>query len=152
MRWSSSTEDPANSRELAREMIDTLMKSISPVVSTIIDREKPFKIDSSVSVLVAAKMMNETRSTAIIGSDSEDFGIFTTKDLLSRVVSKSLDPCSVTVKECMTTSPETCDESCNLLDALHLMHDGKYVALIHLCLHAAILTTTHDQSCLTSLI
>lgn len=125
MRWSSSTEDPANSRELARQMIDTLMKSISPVVSTIIDREKPFRIDSSSTVLEAAKLMTETRSTAIIGHDTEDFGIFTTKDLLSRVVSKGMDATTVTVKECMTTSPETCDESCNLLDALHLMHDGK---------------------------
>ena len=51
----------------------------------------------------------------------------------SRVLAKELDPDSTLVSEVMTPSPESVEPEMSLLDALHLMHDQKYLHLPVVC-------------------
>mmetsp|Transcript_5719 Transcript_5719/g.6780 ORF Transcript_5719/g.6780 Transcript_5719/m.6780 type:complete len:687 (+) Transcript_5719:82-2142(+) len=144
VRWSSSvSDDPGGTAILAQQMIENMMEKIAPAVTKILDNEgKPLlKLSSDRSVLEAAGLMGYHRQTAVLGVASvhedecnsqplrleSDFGIFTTKDLLSKVIAKGLNPSNVRLDDVMTRRPDTVEASSSLLDALHIMHDGRFL-------------------------
>eukprot|EP00252_Welwitschia_mirabilis_P021534 TRINITY_DN5545_c0_g1_i3.p1 TRINITY_DN5545_c0_g1~~TRINITY_DN5545_c0_g1_i3.p1 ORF type:complete len:333 (-),score=88.57 TRINITY_DN5545_c0_g1_i3:18-884(-) len=56
-------------------------------------------------------------------------GILTSKDILSRVVAKKLSADLTTVEKVMTQNPEYATTDTKILQALHMMHDGKFLHL-----------------------
>uniref|UniRef100_A0A453K7L4 CBS domain-containing protein n=1 Tax=Aegilops tauschii subsp. strangulata TaxID=200361 RepID=A0A453K7L4_AEGTS len=54
-------------------------------------------------------------------------GIFTSKDVLMRVVSQNLSPELTLVEKVMTANPDCATLDTTILDALHIMHDGKFL-------------------------
>ncbi|KAJ1405017.1 PB1 domain [Sesbania bispinosa] len=83
-------------------------------------------------VYVAAKKMQELRvnSAVIVSlSGTKIQGILTSKDILMRVVAQNLSPELTLVEKVMTPNPECASLETTILDALHMMHDGKFLHL-----------------------
>ena len=95
------------------------------------------------TVYEAIKVMAEKRIGSLVVTENEEIkGIFTERDLISRVLAKDLDPKKTTVKEVMTPAPlVTIDPDAEVSEAALLMvrrrirrlpviEDGKLVGII----------------------
>jgi len=81
-------------------------------------------------VHVAAKRMRELRvNSVVIASGNKILGILTSKDILMRVVAQNLSPELTLVEKVMTPNPECATLETTILEALHIMHDGKFLHL-----------------------
>ncbi|XP_016450564.1 CBS domain-containing protein CBSCBSPB1 [Nicotiana tabacum] len=112
--------------------IETLQERMfRPSLSTIIsENSKVVIVEPSDTVLAAAKKMLESRtSSAIVMVDNKPRGILTSKDMLMRVIAQDLSPESLLVERVMTPSPECATTDTPIVDALHTMHDGKFLHL-----------------------
>ncbi|QHN97737.1 CBS domain-containing protein [Arachis hypogaea] len=87
-------------------------------------------VSSSDPVQVAAKKMRELRvNSAVIANETKLQGILTSKDILMRVVAQNLAPETTPAEKVMTSNPEHASLETTILDALHMMHDGKFLHL-----------------------
>ncbi|KZV44545.1 hypothetical protein F511_17451 [Dorcoceras hygrometricum] len=112
--------------------IETLRERMfRPSLSTIIsENSKIVTLDPSDTVLVAAKKMLEIRtSSAVVIVENKPRGILTSKDMLMRVIAQDLPPESTLVEKVMTPNPECATVDTPIVDALHTMHDGKFLHL-----------------------
>ncbi|KAL9250302.1 CBS domain-containing protein [Drosera capensis] len=112
--------------------IETLRdRMFKPSLSTIItENTKVATVSPSDPVHVAAKRMKENRvSSVIILSGNKIQGILTSKDILMRVVAQNLSPELTLVEKVMTPNPECATTETTILEALHVMHDGKFLHL-----------------------
>ena len=78
------------------------------------------------------KVMAQVRKGVLVmgGKKGKDLiGILTPKDLLSRVLSKNLNPDTTQVEDVITRNPDCVSADLTLLDALKEMHDHKYLHL-----------------------
>ncbi len=71
-------------------------------------------------------------AAVVIGDDGGIVGIFTERDVMTRVVAKRRDPEAVRVEEVMTTRPATMTLGASLEDALEYMvgHDFRHLPII----------------------
>ncbi|KAL7114508.1 hypothetical protein ACP275_04G125800 [Erythranthe tilingii] len=124
-QWGTSVSGPNTFIETLRERI------FRPSVSTIIpENSKIATIDPSDTVLAAAKKILELRtSSAVVTVENKPRGILTSKDMLMRVIAQNLPPESTTVEQVMTPNPECATMDSPIVDALHTMHDGKFLHL-----------------------
>jgi CBS domain-containing protein len=76
-----------------------------------------------------AVVMGKQRKAAVVMEGEVAVGIFTPKDLLFRVVAKGYNPSLIHVGDVMTAEPDTVGSQMTILDALHQMHDGRYLHL-----------------------
>lgn len=80
-----------------------------------------------VSVREAAKLMTQRKIGAVmVGERSRLEGIFTERDILTKVVAVGRDPDAVTVGEVMTRSPDTISPNASAHEALQRMSDRGY--------------------------
>ncbi|KAM3319328.1 CBS domain-containing protein CBSCBSPB5-like [Capsicum chacoense] len=123
--WGSSVSGSITFIEALQE------RMFKPSLSTIIsENSKVVMVEPSDTVLTAAKKMLEFRaSSAIVMVDNKPRGILTSKDMLMRVIAQDLSPESILVERVMTTSPECSTTDTPIVDALHTMHDGKFLHL-----------------------
>ncbi|XP_052626409.1 CBS domain-containing protein CBSCBSPB1 isoform X1 [Lactuca sativa] len=112
--------------------IETLRERLfKPTLSTFIsDNSKLVTVSPSDTVLMATKKMLECRiSSAVVTVDSKPIGILTSKDILMRVIALGLPPESTMVEKVMTPNPECANIDTPIVDALHIMHHGKFLHL-----------------------
>ncbi|KAK7302266.1 hypothetical protein RJT34_13151 [Clitoria ternatea] len=123
--WGTSGSDSNTFIETLREHI------FKPSLSTIIpENSKLVTVSPTNSVLTTTKKMVEIRaSCAVVTVDSKPRGIFTSKDILMRVIAQNLPPESTPVEKVMTPNPECAVVDTPIVDALHTMHDGKFLHL-----------------------
>ncbi|XP_061340199.1 CBS domain-containing protein CBSCBSPB1 isoform X2 [Gastrolobium bilobum] len=124
--WGASAPDSNSS------FIETLREQIfKPSLSTIIpENSKVVTVSPTDSVLTTTKKMLELRaSCAVVTVDDKPHGIFTSKDILMRVIAQNLPPESTLVEKVMTPNPECAVIDTPIVDALHTMHDGKFLHL-----------------------
>lgn len=123
--WGSSVSGSNTFIETIRERL------FKPSLSTIIsDNLKLVTVSPSDTVLMAAKTMLECRNnSAIITVDNKPQGILTSKDILMRVLAKGLPPDSTLVEKVMTPNPNCATIDTPILDALHTMHNGRFLHL-----------------------
>ncbi|KAF5732225.1 CBS domain-containing protein CBSCBSPB1 [Tripterygium wilfordii] len=82
------------------------------------------------TVLMATKEMLQSRSSsAVVVVDNKPRGILTSKYILMRVIAQNLSPGSTDVEKVMTPNPECATIDTSIVDALHSMHDGKFLHL-----------------------
>jgi CBS domain-containing protein/DNA-directed RNA polymerase subunit RPC12/RpoP len=87
-----------------------------------IARRELVTIDQDGSVLDAARLMVEkSRGSVLATASGKPVGILTERDILKKVVAKSMDPSSTKVKEVMTSPPVTIDYNAPLREAIDLM-------------------------------
>ncbi|KAK4493352.1 hypothetical protein RD792_017755 [Penstemon davidsonii] len=123
--WGTSVSGPNTFIETLRERI------FKPSLSTIIsENPKIVTVDPSDTVLEVAKKMLEMRSSsAVVTVENKPRGILTSKDMLMRVIAQDLPPDSTLVEKVMTPNPECATVDTPIVDALHTMHDGKFLHL-----------------------
>ncbi|KAF8390664.1 hypothetical protein HHK36_025191 [Tetracentron sinense] len=129
--WGTSISGPNTFIETLRE------RMFRPSLSTIIpENSKIVTISPTDSVLMATKKMLEFRlSSAIVTVGNKPQGILTSKDILMRVIAQNLSPDSTPVEKSsskvtvMTPNPECATVDTPIVDALHTMHDGKFLHL-----------------------
>ncbi|KAF0697922.1 Aste57867_11419 [Aphanomyces stellatus] len=103
-----------------------------PTLSSLIDGRADIpEIADTATARDASVLMLEKNSSAVMvfGSSGIMEGILTTKDLMRRVLAVGRDPATCLVREIMTSNPDCARLSTSILDALHLMHDGKFLHL-----------------------
>ncbi|KAL4632731.1 CBS domain-containing protein CBSCBSPB3-like isoform X1 [Castanea sativa] len=124
-QWGSNFSGPLAFIETLRD------RMFKPSLSTIIGENAKVPIVSvSDPVYVAAKKMRELRvNSVVIMMGNKIQGILTSKDILMRVVAQNLSPELTLVEKVMTPNPECATLETTILDALHIMHDGKFLHL-----------------------
>ncbi|XP_074557189.1 CBS domain-containing protein CBSCBSPB3-like [Curcuma longa] len=134
-----------NNLSVPYAFIETLRERMfKPTLSTIVtENSKVVLVSPSDPVSVATKRMREFRvNSVIIPTGSSVHGILTSKDVLMRVVAQNLSPELTPVEKVMTLNPVCATLDTTILDALHIMHDGKF-------LHVPVLDTDgHVVACL----
>ncbi|XP_004501712.1 CBS domain-containing protein CBSCBSPB5 [Cicer arietinum] len=124
--WGSSNSDSNSSFiEAIREQI------FKPSLSTIIpENSKTVTVLPTDSILKTTKKMVELHaSCAVVTVDGKPLGILTSRDILMRVIGQNLLPASTPVEKVMTPNPECAVIDTAIVDALHTMHDGKFLHL-----------------------
>jgi CBS domain-containing protein len=97
------------------------------IVPDIVNNQHIELIAPSMTVREAAKRMTERHIGALLmGENGRLLGIFTERDILTRVVSKSLDPQTTLVEEVMTKNPDTVAPDERALTALERMQQKGY--------------------------
>ncbi|KAJ4728795.1 CBS domain-containing protein [Melia azedarach] len=123
--WGTSISGPNTFIETLRE------RMFRPSLSTIIpEKSKIVTISPTDTVLMATKKMLELRaSSAVVTVENKPRGILTSKDILMRLIAQNLPPDSTLVEKIMTPNPECATIDTPIVDALHIMHDGKFLHL-----------------------
>ncbi|KAF8328685.1 uncharacterized protein EI90DRAFT_2925332 [Cantharellus anzutake] len=112
-------------------------KTALPDLTTIMDsRTQPATVSPKTTVKDAAKLMKERRTTAVCvmepgvnGAPPKIAGIFTSKDVVLRVIAAGLDPSRCSVVRVMTPHPDIAPPTMTVQDALKKMHVGHYLNL-----------------------
>ncbi|XP_043721575.1 CBS domain-containing protein CBSCBSPB3-like [Telopea speciosissima] len=124
-QWGSNFSAPYAFIETLRD------RMFKPSLSTIIPENSKVALASpSDPVYLATKKMRELRvNSVIIATGNKPQGILTSKDVLMRVVAQSLSPELTLVEKVMTPNPECATLETTILEALHIMHEGKFLHL-----------------------
>ncbi|TFK23102.1 CBS and PB1 domain-containing protein [Coprinopsis marcescibilis] len=117
-------------------------KTALPDLTTVMDSStNPATVGPKTTVREVAKLMKERRTTAVCvmepagsvpGSVSVHpriAGIFTSKDVVLRVIAAGLDAGRCSVVRVMTPHPDTAPPNTTVHDALKKMHNGHYLNL-----------------------
>ena len=106
-------------------------KTALPDLTTVMDsRTHPATVNPKTSVKEAAKLMKEHRTTAVCvmehtgvpGTPPRIAGIFTSKDVVLRVIAAGLEPGRCSVVRVMTPHPDTAPPTMIVQDALKKMY------------------------------
>jgi CBS domain-containing protein len=113
---------------------ENLKKLLSgPSLNQLLNDETTLPVYCSINsnVYDAAMLMKLKKTTAILVRDLEDeiVGIFTSKDVVSRVIGKGLNPNECKVMDVMTESPAYASSNMSINKALKQMFEGKYLNL-----------------------
>ncbi|KAJ1673674.1 hypothetical protein EV182_004780 [Spiromyces aspiralis] len=103
-----------------------------PNISTVLDGAAPVMVSPRTSVREVASLMRAHRTTASLVMESSGdriAGIFTSKDLVLRVVAAGLDPSTCSVVRVMTPHPDTVSPDISIIDALKRMYERHYLNL-----------------------
>ncbi|KAJ7932619.1 hypothetical protein B0H13DRAFT_1701560 [Mycena leptocephala] len=117
-------------------------KTALPDLTTVMDvRSHPATVGPKTTVREAARLMKERRTTAVcvmesvnpstpgLGPSERIAGIFTSKDVVLRVIAAGLDAGRCSVVRVMTPHPDTAPPTMSVHDALKKMHNGHYLNL-----------------------
>ncbi|CAI0414638.1 unnamed protein product [Linum tenue] len=123
--WGASVSGQNSFIETLRE------RMFRPSLSTIVpENSKVVTVSPTETVLTVTKKMLESRSScAVVIVDNKPRGILTSKDILMRVIAQNHAPDSTLVEKVMTPNPECATTDTPIVDALHTMHDGKFLHL-----------------------
>lgn len=124
-QWGSNFSAPSAFIETLRD------RMFKPSLSTIIaENAKVAIVSPSDPVHVAAKQMRDLRvNSVVIATENKIQGILTSRDILMRVVAQNLAPTLTLVEKVMTPNPECATLETTILEALHIMHDGRFLHL-----------------------
>lgn len=120
--------DAAHNKEVA-VYVKALREQLGfPKLSSILDPSKPpSEVSIRTNVRDAARIMKECHKTAtLVLDEGKPVGIFTSKDLVVRVMAMGLDPTITSTVRVMTPSPDMASPDTTILDALRKMHGGHY--------------------------
>ncbi|USW59370.1 Putative PB1 domain, CBS domain-containing protein [Septoria linicola] len=101
-----------------------------PTLESVLNGLPPTTVSVRTSVKEAAQMMKENHTTAVLVQDQGQItGIFTSKDVVLRVIAAGLDPANCSVIRVMTPHPDFAPMDMSIQQALRKMHDGHYLNL-----------------------
>ena len=101
-----------------------------PTLESVLDGRPPTTVSVRTSVKEAAQAMKENHTTAVLVQDNGQItGIFTSKDVVLRVIAAGLDPANCSVIRVMTPHPDFAPADMSIQQALRKMHDGHYLNL-----------------------
>ncbi|KAI9066642.1 CBS-domain-containing protein [Trametes sanguinea] len=114
-------------------------KTALPELTSVMDsRTQPATVGPKTTVRDVAKLMKERRTTAVCVMEPaapgqtgapKIAGIFTSKDIVLRVIAAGLDASRCSVVRVMTPHPDTAPPTMTIHDALKKMYTGHYLNL-----------------------
>ncbi|KAJ4300707.1 hypothetical protein N0V90_002795 [Kalmusia sp. IMI 367209] len=105
-------------------------KMSGPTLESVLTGLPPTTVSVRTSVKEAATLMKENHTTAVLVQDQGQItGIFTSKDVVLRVIAAGLDPATCSVVRVMTPHPDFAPMDMSIQAALRKMHDGHYLNL-----------------------
>ena len=94
---------------------------------TIVAGQTLLTVSRGTTVTDAALRMREVNKGAVLVVEGTRLvGIFTERDVLFRVVAAKRDPAVTTVESVMTKDPQTIHPDQPFVEALRMMHEGRY--------------------------
>ncbi|KAH1366835.1 hypothetical protein KXX63_002420 [Aspergillus fumigatus] len=113
------------------QYVEALRSKMSgPTLESVLDGLPPTTVSVRTSVRDAATLMKEHHTTALLVQDQGSItGIFTSKDIVLRVIAPGLDPATCSVVRVMTPHPDFAPADMSIQAALRKMHDGHYLNL-----------------------
>ncbi|KAI3393723.1 hypothetical protein diail_3768 [Diaporthe ilicicola] len=113
------------------QYVEALRSKMSgPTLESVLNGEPPVTVSVRTPVREAAQMMKENHTTAVLVQDNGAItGIFTSKDVVLRVIAPGLDPATCSVVRVMTPHPDFAPIDMSIQAALRKMHDGHYLNL-----------------------
>ncbi|KAE8350992.1 hypothetical protein BDV28DRAFT_138052 [Aspergillus coremiiformis] len=125
------TELGSNQPQQIIQYVEALRSKMSgPTLETVLDGLPPVTVSVRTSVKEAASLMKEHHTTALLVQDQGSItGIFTSKDIVLRVIAPGLDPSTCSVVRVMTPHPDFAPTDMSIQAALRKMHDGHYLNL-----------------------
>ena len=100
--------------------------SIRPL-RTIVAGQTPLTVTRDTTVTDAAlRMQTFNKGAVMVVEGSRLVGIFTERDALFRVVAARRDPAVTPVGDVMTRDPQTIHPDQPFVEALRMMHEGRY--------------------------
>lgn len=98
-------------------------KMSGPTLETVLDGMPPTTVSVRTTVKDAAALMREHHTTALLVQDQGSItGIFTSKDIVLRVIAPGLDPSTCSVVRVMTPHPDFAPSDMSIQAALRKMH------------------------------
>lgn len=119
-------------RHVFEYFADLKSKMDGPTLLSVLDHTThPVYTSVKTSVYEATLLMKENRTTAVLVKDTNDevTGIFTSKDVVLRVIAAGLDPTKCSIVRVMTPQPDVAKSSTSIQTALRQMFDGHYLNL-----------------------
>ncbi|KAL8166294.1 hypothetical protein V2J09_007793 [Rumex salicifolius] len=119
-----------NSFSAPQGFLETLKERMfKPALSSIIDDDsKQAIVAPTDTIQAAAKIMQELRTNCVIVvSGSKIQGLLTSRDILMKVLAANLSPESTLAEKVMTSNPDCAKLDTTILEALHIMHNGKFL-------------------------
>ncbi|CAK9436822.1 uncharacterized protein LODBEIA_P13440 [Lodderomyces beijingensis] len=107
-------------------------KMNGPTLESVLDHTThPIYTTVKSSVYDATVLMKENRTTAVLVKDTNEevAGIFTSKDVVLRVIAAGLDPTKCSIVRVMTPQPDVADVHLPIQQALRQMFEGHYLNL-----------------------
>ncbi|KAK6455459.1 CBS domain-containing protein [Scheffersomyces xylosifermentans] len=107
-------------------------KMNGPTLDSVLDANTtPVYSNVKSTVYEATVQMKENRTTAVLVKDSNDevTGIFTSKDVVLRVIAAGLDPKKCSIVRVMTPQPDVAKVTLPIQQALRQMFEGHYLNL-----------------------
>ncbi|KTW27760.1 hypothetical protein T552_02200 [Pneumocystis carinii B80] len=113
------------------QYVETLKQRMSgPNLASALDGTTPITVNIRTSVRDAAFLMRENNTTAVLVMDQMNIsGIFTSKDIVLRVIAPGLDPANCSVVRVMTPHPDCAPMDMSIQEALRKMDEGHYLNL-----------------------
>ncbi|PKS07184.1 hypothetical protein jhhlp_005784 [Lomentospora prolificans] len=113
------------------QYVEALRSKMSgPTLESVLTGMPPTTVSVRTSVKEAAQLMKENHTTAVLVQDQGAItGIFTSKDVVLRVIAPGLDPTNCSVVRVMTPHPDFAPMDMSIQQALRKMHDGHYLNL-----------------------
>eukprot|EP00002_Diphylleia_rotans_P004412 TRINITY_DN13248_c0_g1_i1.p1 TRINITY_DN13248_c0_g1~~TRINITY_DN13248_c0_g1_i1.p1 ORF type:complete len:760 (-),score=153.33 TRINITY_DN13248_c0_g1_i1:242-2521(-) len=114
----------------AQDLVATLKEKMFPTIATIIGESNALpEVSAQSNVRDAVKKMIQFKGSAVlVVEDRKAVGIFTSKDLVTRVLAAKLTP-STLVQKVMTQNPDCVHQKTTILEALQQMQDGRFLHL-----------------------
>ncbi|KAI4155220.1 MAG: hypothetical protein LQ340_001130 [Diploschistes diacapsis] len=108
------------------QYVEALRQKMSgPTLESVLNGLPPTTVSVRTSVKEAAQLMKENHTTAVLVQDQGSItGIFTSKDVVLRVIAPGLDPATCSVVRVMTPHPDFAPMDMSIQAALRKMH-GK---------------------------
>jgi CBS domain-containing protein len=114
------------------QFVEALREKMSfPTLGSVLNEAThPVEIGVRSNVREAAQLMKAYGTTAVITKEGNQVaGIFTSKDVVLRVIAAGLNPDNCTLVRVMTPHPDVAPPTMTLLEALRKMYDGRYLNL-----------------------
>ncbi|KAI0886957.1 uncharacterized protein GGS22DRAFT_178930 [Annulohypoxylon maeteangense] len=113
------------------QYVEALRSKMSgPTLESVLNGTPPTTVSVRTTVKEAAALMKDNRTTAVLVQDQGQItGIFTSKDVVLRVIAPGLDPATCSVVRVMTPHPDFAPMDMSIQAALRKMHDGHYLNL-----------------------
>eukprot|EP00977_Amphora_coffeiformis_P007254 scaffold1573_cov173-Amphora_coffeaeformis.AAC.11 len=112
-------------------MSKALGSSAVPSLGSLLEGKPSMTVSTSTSVYETALVMTENRKAVLVVDEDTGnlIGIFGFMDMMSRVVAKELPVDTTTVREVMTSNPDSVTPQTTVLEALQIMHDNRFLTL-----------------------
>lgn len=107
-------------------------KMNGPTLESVLDGTTvPIYTSVKTTVYDATVLMKDNKTTAVLVKDTNEevAGIFTSKDVVLRVISAGLDPKKCSIVRVMTPLPDVAKQDLSIQEALRQMFEGRYLNL-----------------------